>query len=230
EPMNDTLTFNLIQNAIDSLERSVDLLAWREEPNEAKRMKQAILSVAHGIELLLKERLRQVHPSLVWENVDKYPSFSARTVTVDTALVRLTNIGGLQFAEEDVKLIRELRDKRNAIEHFAWSISTQDANAVVGSALGFAVFFSKSHLGYDFLGHYTKDDDTFHQLLSSSAEFRRAYERHRDYNAWQINQTKCRVCNALAVNPKSGVCTLCGHIHQLSEYSSPGGFDDDIPF
>src|SRR5690606_36020652 len=115
EPMNDTLTFNLIQNAIDSLERSVDLLAWREEPNEAKRMKQAILSVAHGIELLLKERLRQVHPSLVWENVDKYPSFSARTVTVDTALVRLTNIGGLQFAEEDVKLIRELRDKRNAI-------------------------------------------------------------------------------------------------------------------
>src|SRR5262245_55387202 len=99
---DDKFTFSLLQNAIDSLERSVDLLAWREEPNEAKRMKQAILSVAHGVELLLKERLRQIHPALVWENVDKYPGLSARTVTVDAALGRLTAIGGLRFSDEDV--------------------------------------------------------------------------------------------------------------------------------
>jgi hypothetical protein len=41
---------------------------------------------AHSIELLPKEKLRQVNPAFVWENVDKYPSLGARTVTVDTAI------------------------------------------------------------------------------------------------------------------------------------------------
>lgn len=81
--------FNLIENAIDPLERAIDLLAWDDETNDARRLKQAILGVSHGVELLLKERLRRVHPALVWENVDKYPNLSARTVGVEGALSRL---------------------------------------------------------------------------------------------------------------------------------------------
>lgn len=50
---------------------------WDDETNDARRLKQAILGVSHGVELLLKERLRRVHPALVWENVDKYPNLSA---------------------------------------------------------------------------------------------------------------------------------------------------------
>ena len=91
---------------------------WDDETNDARRLKQAILGVSHGVELLLKERLRRVHPALVWENVDKYPNLSARTVGVGGALSRLANIGGVTFSTSDVALIRSLRDTRNAVEHY----------------------------------------------------------------------------------------------------------------
>jgi len=71
--------------------------------------------VSHGIEQILKERLRRVHPSLIWDDVDKFPSLSARTVTVDIAISRLIKIGGLDYLQEEVDLIRAIRDTRNAI-------------------------------------------------------------------------------------------------------------------
>ena len=124
---NTKIRLNLAQNAIDSINRAIELIAWQEEPDEAKRLKQAVLSVAHGVELLLKERLRLVHPSLIWENVDKYPSTSARTVGVEIAVTRLKNIGGLTFSDADILLIRSLRDTRNAIEHYSWSTTSKEA-------------------------------------------------------------------------------------------------------
>ncbi len=72
--------FNLLSNAADSIDSAIELIAWGNEKVEASRLKQSIQSIAHGIELLLKERLRRVHPALLWENVDKYPSLNARTV------------------------------------------------------------------------------------------------------------------------------------------------------
>ncbi len=36
----------------------------------AKDYKQAILAVAHAVELLLKERLQREHPALIWRNVE----------------------------------------------------------------------------------------------------------------------------------------------------------------
>lgn len=59
------IEFSLIQNAIDSMERAVELLAWKNVSNEGSRLKQAIVVTAHATELLLKERLKRVHPSLV---------------------------------------------------------------------------------------------------------------------------------------------------------------------
>lgn len=117
----DTITFNLIQNATDSIVRAIELMAWEEMTDEGARLKQAILSIGHAVELLLKERLRQVHPSLIWEDVDKFPNLDARTVGADRAIHRLRRIGGVELSSEDVELVKSLRNTRNAIEHFAWT-------------------------------------------------------------------------------------------------------------
>lgn len=219
---NLKIEFDLMSNAIDSLERSIDLLAWSEECGEARRFKQAILNVSHGIELLLKERLRRVHPALIWENVDKYPSLSARTVGVDTAIVRLINIGGVIFSDEDISLIRSLRNKRNAIEHFSWSITANEANAIVGSALSFAVFFSKINLNYEFFGYSSKDDDTFSQLMAENHSFACAYRRYHDKEqSLNIDRTICEFCNGVGVNSSTGICNLCDHVNWEH---------DDFPF
>jgi len=221
------IELSLMQNAIDSLERSIDLLAWEEEQDQAKRMKQAILSAAHGIELFLKARLRLIHPSLVWENVEKYPSLSARTVGIDSAISRLINIGGVALSSEDVQNIRTLRDKRNAIEHFAWSISSEEAHHVVGSAIAFAVFFSKTHLNYDFFGYYTKDDDTFVRLMESNSAFAHGYKKRSENEEShdEINKSACEFCKAVGSINELGICNRCGHMSWKQRYN-----DEDLPF
>jgi len=222
---NRIIEFNLLHNAIDSIDRTIELIAWRDEPNEARRFKQAILAISHGVELLLKERLRRIHPSLVWENVDKYPGLSARTVSAAAALSRLTNIGGLDFPPEDTQLIGSLRVTRNAIEHFSWSTTKQEADIIIGQALGFALEFAKVQLEYDFFGYHTKDDDTLQQLLKNNFEFAKAFRERFERKATTAGEfnLQCEFCNAQAVNPSTGACRLCGHWN-------PNEDGDDVPF
>ena len=181
------IEFDLLTNATDSIIQAIELIAWKDEPDDARRLKQSVLSIAHGVELLLKERLRRVHPVLIWENVDKYPSLGARTVTVDTALNRLARIGGLKFSVQDTSLITSLRDTRNAIEHYAWSTTKAEADRIVGQALGFALHFSKEELGNDFFGYGSHRDGTLGVLLESNQHFayafRERYENSANENA-----------------------------------------------
>ncbi len=207
------IEFDLLSNAEDSITQAIDLLAWQDEPNDARRLKQAVLAVAHGVELLLKERLRKVHPVLIWENVDKFPSLSARTVTVDIALSRLCKIGGLKFVEDDSDLIKSLRNTRNAIEHYSWNTTKKEADRIVGQALGFAVHFAKNELDLDFFGYHTRKDDTFESLLESNPEFARSFNERYENRTKTVAQSNflCDYCHALTVNPSTGACKLCGH-------------------
>ncbi|MBI5462946.1 MAG: hypothetical protein HY941_12245 [Gammaproteobacteria bacterium] len=219
------IEFDLLSNAIDSIQQAIDLLAWRDEPGDARRLKQAVLAIAHGVELLLKERIRQVHPVLVWENVDKFPSLSARTVTVDTTLSRLEKIGGLRINEADCEMIRSLRDTRNAIEHYSWSTTKAEAEQIVGKSLGFALHFAKDQLSYDFFGYHTRKDDTFHVLLGGNSKFTEAFRERYEQRVGMEGRFKrmCNFCHALAVNPSTGACELCGHWNDFEGA-------DDAPF
>jgi hypothetical protein len=221
------IEFDLLSNAIDSIQRAIELVAWRDEQGEARRLKQAVQAVAHGVELILKERLKRVHPSLIWENVDKYPSLSARTVTAEGAMGRLISIGGLTFSKSDIDLIRALRATRNAIEHFAWSTTKQEVDHIVGSALAFTVHFTKTHLDYEFFGYRSKDDDSLESLLQANPAFAAAFSA-RDLESasnGSVIEAPCAFCRAISVNPNTRACRLCGH--WAESYSD---LEDDIPF
>jgi hypothetical protein len=138
------IQFDLLANARDSLRQAVELLALKELgliSSDHARLKHAITNAAHSIELLLKERLRQIHPAFVWENVDKYPSLEARTVTVDTAISRLKNIGGIKLTDNDEKNLRSLRTTRN--EHYEWNTTEKEARVIVGNALKLRFFLRR---------------------------------------------------------------------------------------
>lgn len=170
------IEFNLLRNAVDSIERAIDVIAYfDDERDDAKRLKQAVLAAAHGVELLLKERLRRVHPAMIWENVDKYPSPNARTVTVEAAINRLINIAEVQIEESDCNLLRKLRNTRNAIEHYTWSTTKEQADAIVGEALSFAVHFAKDELDFEFFGYGEHRAGPLSALMDSNQAFSEAY-------------------------------------------------------
>lgn len=219
--------FNLMSNAIDSVERAVELITWGDEQGEARRLKQAAQSITHGIELLLKERLRRIHPALLWEDVDKYPKLNARTVTSDGAMNRLMNIGAITFSKDDIEFIRSLRAMRNAIEHYSWTTTKNEVEHILGMALAFALDFSEKNIGYTFFGYHTRKDDTLPSLIQANPSFAKAFaDRKNSAAASEPEDIKeCMACRAIAFDPATGSCRICGHRDR-----SGLNIDDLIPF
>ena len=215
------IDFNLLNNASDSIERAIELVAWGDQQGEARRLKQAVQAVAHGIELLLKERLKRIHPSLIWENVDRYPSIGARTVSAEGAISRLQNIGNIEFTIRDVELLRSLRNTRNAIEHLAWATTKQEADAIVGRALEFSFFFSRSELDHEYMDNNAFKDGTYQTLLASNIHFATAIESRKKASQLVSGQdpTLCTVCRAKAVDPVSHACRMCGHWQPIYDHA-----------
>jgi hypothetical protein len=210
--VNPRIQFDLLANARDSLSQAVNLLAWKDIESDQAKLKHAITNAAHSIELLLKERLRRVNPAFVWENVDKYPSLGARTVTVDTAISRLKNIGGVTFTDNDEKTLRSLRTTRNAIEHYEWRATEKEAKLIVGNALSFAFSFAVEHLGTDLAADF-KRDDTWRMLIEELYDFVRAHGARLEAKLREKGEfpSCCDACGELTVPMRGGSCELCGH-------------------
>ncbi len=216
-----TIQFDLLTNATDSISYAIELLAWPDIRNDERRMKQAILSISQGVELLLKERLRRIHPAFMFEDVDKFPSLDARTVGAERALMRLKSISGYLVRDSDAQLMRDLRRTRNAIEHAEWHTTLAEAKAIVGAALSFAIDFAKSELDRD-LSYEFRREDTWGQLLTELHEFAAAHARRLAANAGvdQVNMMTCDVCHHETLDRLEQSCPLCGHWNS----------DEEVPF
>ena len=212
------IKFDLITNAKDSLRHAVQLLAWDGSPPSSATFKQAILSVAHCAELLLKERLRLIHPAFVWQNIDKYPQLDARTVSLKTAISRLESIGNVRLDPADVGALKSCRQTRNAIEHYEFEIEAKEAKVILGTVLSFIFSFSSSELKQD-LDQEFKSDDTWEMLFSELYEFAKAHGSRVAalQAARDAPLADCPQCGQTTLDLSSGSCGLCGH----------WSFDDD---
>jgi len=220
---HEELSFDLLQNAVDSILQAIEVLVWPDNRSNSTRLKQALLNITHGIELLLKERLKRIHPSLIWEDVDRYPSIDARTVSLDRALHRLRNIGALSFSEDELGMLRSLKKTRNSIEHYEWKTSSTEAKVIAERALSFAIFFAETHLSYDFKVHF-KRDNTWEELFQRCRALVSWHEKriHTGDQCLARQGLACVYCGALVIPPSGGTCEVCG--------GSNDYLDDDVPF
>lgn len=216
--MRKPIKFDLLGNAKASLRQAVELLAFKDLGSDHARLKHAITSAAHCIELLLKERLRQINPAFVWENVDRYPSLGARTVTVDAAISRLKSIGGVEFTPDDERNLKSLRTTRNAIEHYEWRTTEKEAKIIVGNALSFAFSFAEDKLCVELAKEFQRDD-TWRVLLDELYEFSRAHGARLEAKLRARGEypSCCDECGELAVPMRGGSCELCGHWQSIED-------------
>jgi len=212
------IKFDLIENAKDSLRQAVELMAWKDIGDHHSRLKHAIISSAHAIELLLKEKLRRANPAFVWENVDKYPSLDARTVTAATAISRLKRIADVALSDRDVGCLESLRQTRNAIEHYEWSATESEAKVIVGNALSFAFAFGNDELGIDLSSEFRRDD-TWRILIDDLYEFSKSHGARIEAKLEKQGKHPvfCDSCCELTVPIFGGSCELCGHWQEVDE-------------
>lgn len=206
--------FNLIENASDSLEHALRHMGPIEE-NGLGNWKRIIVDLAHVVELLFKEKLRQINPAFVFTNIDKYPSQSQHTVSSELACKRLQKIGSIQFSEDDLNAIQTAREKRNEIEHFEFSISDREAKTLVGQVLLFVINFSDEYLDLDWKSKHLKENSF--AVLHSYTEFysnylKAAYDR---IDEEQIPTIKCTSCHNYTFDIENERCLVCSHDEEI---------------
>lgn len=206
-----TQKLTLVENALDSLEHAISHLNALPKAPTAGTFKRIILDLSHVAELLFKERLRQIHPAFILSDVDKYPSATAHTVTAADALRRLQRIGEVEFNEADQSALKTIREKRNEIEHYEFSIDATKARVIIGSVLAFIFRFATDEVGLDWADR--RIEDPAWKRLNEYAEFYEL-EKARVLSALEDGETptmECPMCGNETFDMEAEVCALCGH-------------------
>lgn len=203
--------FDLIENAKDSLSHAVEHLTKKKKLT-ASDLKRVILDVTHVVELILKERIRRIHPAFIWENVDKYPSSNAQTVGTEKAINRLFNLKGIALSDDSKKTLSICRRIRNSIEHYEFEIEFKKTRAIVGRMLSFIFLFSKSHLNLDMEADFKRDDRW--SALIAIYEFWEAHSKAVENKLLEDGEDvcECPACGAFTYNLSETECALCEHM------------------
>lgn len=141
------LEFQLLENGLDSI-----LKAFEEiEEGTERGLKYSILNLDRGILLVLKAKLLEEDWELIFQDTDKADQKLLQTgefksVDFETTLARLQEDLFIEIPREDISLLKRLHKLRNKIEHFAISISFEEAKAILLRAGSFAFDFTNDHL------------------------------------------------------------------------------------
>jgi len=211
--MENEIKFNLVENALESINNAIEsFIDTSDITTIQSRLKHSITNTSHAVELLLKERLKKEHPSLIWQNIDKYPSLDANTVNIDTCLKRLDKIANVKISEKDINIIKSLNKTRNAIIHYEWVTTENEAKLIVGSSISFIVSYAQRYLDIDIMSQY-KDDENLSEFLLGLPEFseeheKRLYTQMRESSLFPVS---CQSCGYETFSLISESCELCGH-------------------
>lgn len=146
-----TLKLNLLENAYDYLNCSLESVARAKNMGSQKEWKFAILNIAHSIELLLKERLRREHRLLIYANLDKYKPITRQTKTVPwhVLIERMRYVLGEDFDKIDAGRLDLARDLRNQMIHYDVELSFPEIYHDYANLWNFVREFSERILGED---------------------------------------------------------------------------------
>jgi len=199
------IRLNLLDNGIDYIYEAVASILKKHDKSEHS-LKYSVLHLYSGIELLLKEKLRQEHWSLIFQDISsanskKLESGDFVSVYHDELIKRLQNISKVSLNDEPIKKIRDLR---NRLEHFEVNISLSECQHIVAAALDEIIKFWET---------YFKDVSTVHQqkkfqIIKSIATEFEAYKQQR------LNKFQSAISGI--VESKKGVIVLCPDCSSLS--------------
>ena len=137
------LPTNLLDNALDFLLSAAESVRRDDGP---RSLKDAVLHLANGIELLVKSRLTREHWSLIFSNVNQagYGELAkADFASVDfpTAVKRLEQIAGVPIDKSVTSHIDNLRKLRNQLTHFTATLDSAQTKSLVAKSMAFSVEF-----------------------------------------------------------------------------------------
>jgi len=110
-----------------------------------KKLNFAIVHSVTAAELVLKERLARIHPTLMSKNIDSKDLIREQTVSLSNLPQRLQNLG-IILPPKEAKLIRTFADWRNQIVHHMPSFNIKAAKMQLPQLLDFISVFLRRDL------------------------------------------------------------------------------------
>jgi hypothetical protein len=132
--------------SLDFIREGVEALYGEHHSPPPHAYKYALLHVFSGTLLVLKERLRRAHPSLIFKDVARSGAPEAKTVDFDEALNRLEGAAGVKLEANERVMLRAVQTKRNALEHFEANLHLAEVNELVGKLVEFLERFLHEQL------------------------------------------------------------------------------------
>ena len=135
---------NLLDNALDFLLSAAEAVRRDEGP---RSLKEAVLHVGNGVELLLKARLAREHWSLIFSNIDQanydklLKGVEFRSVDFPQAVARLEQIVGVPINESVIPRLHSLRKLRNQLTHFTALLDSAQTKSLLAKSMNFCVEF-----------------------------------------------------------------------------------------
>ncbi|HEV2698122.1 MAG TPA: hypothetical protein VGU90_09035 [Terriglobales bacterium] len=145
------LKLDLLNNGIDFIRSGVEF--FLHDVPDPRLHKYAVLHLFSGLLLILKERLRREHPSLVFKDVTDAGKSGAKTIDFDELIARLEACANVTLGDRRKKLLRKAQQVRNALEHYEFELNLQEAQALIGKLSEFAYCFMDDELDERLEGH-----------------------------------------------------------------------------
>ena len=228
---SDDLQLNLLKNALDFLLSAAEAVRRNDGP---RSLKDAILHVSSGIELLLKARIVREHWSLIFSNIDNASQENLTkgnftSIGFLAALDRLELIVDIPIDKSLVNHLKELRKLRNRLVHFTAILNREQANSLLAKSMVFCIDFCEQQ------GMHTEATEIqigeIHRNLTALQEF--VDERLEIISSqWRYaTMWECPECwqETLVVDAGEASCKFCRHKsdpQELAAANSEGGVED----
>ncbi len=170
----ENIILSLLDNGIDYILEAVRPLFINRLESE-HFLKYSILHLYSGIELLLKEKLRQEHWSLIFQDVSsadprKLQSGDFVSIYHDELVKRLKGILNIDINDKPFKMLRALR---NRFEHFEVKVSISECKEIIASALDEIISFWDKHLIENSTVEQQKKFGQIKSIATSYEEYKR---------------------------------------------------------
>ena len=222
---DERLQLSLAANALDFLKRAIEETAAAD----GRSLKYAVLHLADGIELLLKARLSQEAWYLLFANIDTADRGSLsngefKSVELDATVERLDRLANVALPAKNMAILKSLRGLRNRIRHYTADVNINEANALLGKTLAFALSFCETELMEDI----DREDLQIEELafaLRNVEHF--VEERHAAPHLEDQYCIECPRClvESLIIDGDDPRCPFCGYeidAEDLAENASEG--------
>ncbi|SET76172.1 hypothetical protein SAMN05660297_03421 [Natronincola peptidivorans] len=158
---------NLLQNSHDYINNSFDLYLIADEfgtHDEQRtlfknkvRWKLAFITMVQAFELLLKEILYQVHPNLIYENIDAEKVTDRNTISFRQAINRINNFTDYSIEKEKKQFLINCSKLRNEFIHYKVNIQSEQIKSKYSKLYSFYKELHSKLVGEKIIEYYDEN-------------------------------------------------------------------------